>query len=289
MSHSLPLELQFKVLSYLAIPGFASDDTSEVVFSIFRDHLPFRSALITCCLVCGAWLPICQRMLLHTVYLSSYDQFKGFCDRLSSTGSPISAHTTSLALLSEFDTHNDKPFYHLAPLFLMTKLPFLQRLWIWGGCKIKTPFVVRSVLTMHLNNFQAVTFLGLRFLKFQSFWDFRRLVVAFPNLIYLTLEAVMLHNLDPFQQHGRIPSLGPGAQKLMYLSFDTCFGWDPLWLWVVSRPPQHRHVQNVRPYPMLSLCDIQIIRGTSERGNFNSSIKWEHNDSEGQQHCRLQL
>lgn len=272
MTLSLPLELQFEVLGHII---------SE--YTLYNDVC--RSCLIACCLVCMAWLPICQRALLDAVDLHTYKQLIRFCDRLSSTHAPVYTPTTSLSLNS---THGDKPLHHVAPLFLANKLPFLRTLSIWGSSK--TAFVVRSVLTMHINHFRATTYLKLWDLEFQSIWDFRRLVVAFPALVTLDIFSIGLHNIETFQQQRRIPSLGPGSQKLRHLSISSCSGWDPLWLWVVSPTSQYRRTQNVPPYPMLSLHDIRtigevndMIHKTLEPPSWK--IEWEYD--EGEQQCKL--
>lgn len=252
MPRPLPLKLQGKVLGHLEEPtkwyGWMADDDVRT--------------LLSCCLVCKAWCRICQKKLLKFLSILNRTKLERVVASLSSATHPIGTCVTRLIL--------SRDTCHIAPFYLATKLPSLRHLVIHGP--YHGPFVVRSSLVVLLKYFKTVNELSLFGVRFQSFWDFRRLVVALPALSTLHLEDVdLLDSNPPRSSYGRLRSLSTFPQNLIDLSVilkgSDC-NWNPLWMW--ATPFQTRH------QPLLTRHDADVIW---EFIQFVHSSSWRHKRS----------
>ncbi len=213
-------------------------------------------------------------------------QLESLVGTLPSSPHPISAYIAELRL--------DDPLYRVAPLYLATKLSSLRHLVINGDDQRVTPpagplrwrrepprrvsqYFGHPSLTMYLKPFRSVTELSLSYIVFQSFWDFRRFIVALPALSSLYLEEVHIPGSDPYQRpDGRVPSLFSAPRNLNLLSTrsdDSEFEWNPLWIWVTPLRTRHRKPNSERVRPFLTPRDAGTIRELLEyRENLRSSI-----------------
>ncbi len=175
----LPPNLQTRILGYI-----------EGEYFIIKDR---TTTLATCCLVCQAWLRICQKALMMTITLRSLTHLKSLVAMLPSTTHPIGTYVIELSLASD----EDKPFHHIVPLYLASKLISLQQLNLQGKGG-GSAFVVHPSSVMHFTRFRAVTTLKLFHMTFQSFWNFRRFLASLPALSDLHIDRVELSNTHPF-------------------------------------------------------------------------------------------
>lgn len=293
--HQLPLELQAHILGHLEM-GPALDRAQT---------------FLACCLVCRAWFQICHRMLPKVTWLRTPRQLESLVATLSSSTHPIGAYIIELRL--------DDPLYRVAPLYLAPKLPSLRRLVINGDNQPISPglwwrttqrrvshYLGHPSLSMYLKHFRSVTDLTISFVMFQSFWDFRRFVVALPVLASLHLEEVHMPGSDPFQRpDGRVPSLFSAPRNLNQLStvsYGSDLEWNPLWIWVTPLQARHRKLESLESHPFLTSHDAEVIRELLEcrenlrnRNSFynmlprqgdamrNVTLDWFHNE---EQQCK---
>lgn len=265
-THRLPWELQLHVLDHL--------EDLEAKRRISR-------ALAACCRVCKAWFRICHKMFLKRISLVDPRQLKGLLTTLSSSTHPIGTYIVDLKL--------GNSLYHIATIYLATRLPSLDCLVIDGGGQ---SFKSHRSVVAHLKYFRTVTELKLMNIKFQSFWDFRRLVVALPALSNLHISVgVHLPSSDPFQRlDGRVPSLFSTAHNLKHISFKTKLGWNPLWIWILPFPTRHRKLSNTPLLPpILTPHDAETIQKLvtlpKNGGHDFQTFDWSY--SEKQQQCKM--
>lgn len=230
----LPLELDFQVLGYIVSNNWEPEDRTQ--------------ALSTCCLVCLAWYDFCKTKF-YTILLRSQKQLKQLRTSLSSAAYPISTNVTELTL-----TGNEH-IYRVAPIHFMKRFPSLKHLAI-EGTKRMVPFAPHRSLLMALERFETVTELSLSRLDFQSFWHFRRFIVALPALSHLRLSNVHLPDFDPFNQ--RVPSLYSTPRNLTSIMANS-IKWNPLWLWVLPIHTLPRSTGNPHPRPFLTSSDGGIM------------------------------
>ncbi len=239
MPRPLPLNIQVEILGHLS--GYSGYGVTT---------------LVPCCSVCKVWRRICQRKLFKTVFISNHQQLKRLVASLSSATHPIGNYVTPLDLYDDL--------CRVAPFYLATKLPLLQRLNIeWTNV---TPFNVQSSLIMSLKHFRAVIELTLNDLTFQSFWDFYRFIVALPALSNLHLDGICLYPNLSQRSDGKVPSVFMFPQNLTQLYVHTLskrfnpLPLNPLWIW--STPFQARHQKpttNSHSCPFLTRHDADII------------------------------
>lgn len=275
LPRSLPFELQMQVLDYLEW-----DESDYRIGS--REQ-----TLVSCCLVCRAWRSICQRALLRTISLQTHRQLQSLREALSSA-THSSTYTTKLSL------NNREHIYRVAPIYLATKLLCLRHLLVLGPFGGNTPFVFHSSIIMHLKHFRTITELRLLHITFQSFWDFRRFVVALPALSRLHMMEVGLSGSDPFLgRNGRIPSLLLTPRNLTHV--DQPIGsrysedWNPFWIWVAPLQSRRREPKNPQFRPSLTPRDANTIKELVELDSevFHGAFDWSCNEKEGQ--CKWSL
>ncbi len=198
------------------------------------------------------------------------------------------------------------PLYHIALFYLAKKLPSLRSLVIDGGdtpdiddphllsplsrTATQLTYHAHSSLIAHLKHFSTVTQLRLSHMMFQSFWDFRRFIIAFPELSTLHLDRVDLPGSYPFQRRdGRVPSLLSVPQNLTSIS---AYGmkWNPLWIWVV--PPQTRHRRPRIPHLLPSLTPHEaeavyklVVSLKFGHYRLNGAFDWMYNEEH--QRCKF--
>ncbi len=228
-------------------------------------HIPDTKSLISCCLVCKAWCRICQRRLLRTVHIVDHQKLERLWASLFSATHPIGTYITHLTL-----------YYHpcrISPFYLATRLTSLQSLYIIRPF-VDDPFVVQSSLVMHLKHFRTVTELTLFKVKFQSFWDFRRFIVALPSLSTLNLVHVDLVESNPFQRPiCQVPSLYTFPQNLFCLIVDLYSSINPLWVWTTLFQSRQQNLTNPRFHPFLTLHDADIIWEFDQFVRHSSAIR----------------
>lgn len=113
---------------------------------------------------------------------------------------------------------------------------------------------------MHLKHFTTVTELSLANMTFQSYWEFRRFVVALPALSDLHLDNILLTHSDPIWRHiRRSPSLFSAPQNLTHLSIGSPLSWNPLWIWVTFVQTQHQTPKNPDLHPFLIPHDAETM------------------------------
>lgn len=284
MPRQLPLELQIIILLYLG-------DQDPLLGGSLNQAKAYPSwvhTLVSCSLVCSAWTPICQKYLLRTSYLGSRRQMEKMTSGISATTKPIGSYVTQLRLFS-LTWPDNQPFHHLVPLYLAKRLPFLRELRI-DGSGIQTNgrkdviFPITTQLLMHLSHFHNLIYLRLGNYHFQSFWDLRRFVVAFPSLSILHLDHV---TWPPFFEELRVkgsPSLLYTACKLSRVSWVGCppYYHELFWLWVTSSQPAAMSVRDVGPskdrYPAFTKRDA-IAMGQFARCEWQStqgSLSWSY-------------
>ncbi len=273
MQIQFPVEVELEVLQYLE-PSFS------------HGKLEWRSVtstLVSCCLVCKAWRPICQKYLMKIVHLRSRKQLEGIVPVLHSA-IHLGTSTRKLDLLP---VKGEQPFHHVVPFYLATKLPSLERLQINGKTEAGF-FPVHASLPMQLNQFRLVTSLALYSCLFQSFWDFRRVIVAFPALASLNISYTTWP--DPFQRIGRPPPLLFTAQKLVEVSWNGNIGWQVVFLWATTLKPQ---ALKVDPVTYGQLCPVftvdyarfigEIIMSSKQaKSKLQNHLHWSF-DSKGHQ------
>lgn len=266
----LPFELHLEVLKSLVSHTWDPGDRVRT--------------LATCSLVCWDWCRLCQIGLMRAISLRSRRQLTKLVTSLSSATYPSGAHVIELSLAGE-DIH------HIAPVYLATKVPSLRRLVIDGGPKldhqtIPKLYPVPSLLTMHLNHFRAVTELCLSNVAFQSFWDFRRLIVALPTLSNLRLSNIHLPIPSPFRRHGgRVPSLYTSPRNLSHLYIRSEIDWNPLWIWVIPFQTRPHKSRNLHLHPVLTPHDAETIWKLSNLDERLDEISFDWLYNEEQQRC----
>lgn len=288
----LPIGLQVQVLGHLRIESNRWEPQARM------------QALASCCLVCRNWYDICHRELFGaaSISLRTLRQLGGLVAAMSSaTANPLGR---SIVTLSFTSIAGIDPVYRVAPLYLATKLPSLQHVFIDGGDRPdtdhphflslirRTPtqrtFHGHTSLIVHLKYFTTVTRLRLSHMTFQSFWDFRRFVVALPALSHLRLDWIDLPDADPFRRpHGRVPSLFSAPRNLISIHA-TSLTWNPLWIWVMLHPAKPQQSRNPGVHPCLTPGDAETIYNLAFGLKFhddklNGIFSWSYN--EGLQSC----
>lgn len=234
MPRPLPVKLQLRILGHLEWDIWEADDRSRT--------------LASCCLVCRAWCLMCQRELLSVTTIWTRRQLRRLMAILSSETCSIGAYITQLSLVADSDAE-DKSFHHMALFYLPTKLPSVRCLILHGTyipvslnrSSVYPLYLDHPSIPMHLKHFTTVTELHLSDIAFQSFWEFRRLVVALPALSSLYISAIdVVGDPDPFQKSDRrVPSLFSVPWNLVHLSLAVSTAWNPLWLWVSPLQPRY--------------------------------------------------
>lgn len=272
MPHTLPLELHLQVLRYVVTNDWEVEDRIR--------------ALSACCAACRTWYHFCKGKF-HTAVLHTRRRLNKFRTSLSSSTSSIGIGVTKLTLAG------NEHIFHFAPIYFARKLPSLQHLVIEGAqqpdpfekTKQSDPFVPHDSLLMALGQFKTVTELSLSRLTFQSFWHFRRFIVALPELSHLRLSNVHLPDLDPFNQ--RVPSLYSTPQNLTNIFVKPSIAWNPLWLWTLPLHTLPRSTGNSHPHPFLTPSVGGIIAKLAklERAWSRSDFNWMY--TEEHQQCKF--
>ncbi len=268
----LPFELQSKVLGYIASNNWGFKERTQI--------------LASCCLVCKIWCHICQKELSR-ISLRTYDQLESLVTTLSSSTHPISTHITELSL--DTPEGEDEPFYHVPLLYLAMKLPSLRRLVVNGSDQPSTTlqdgaryvYLGHSSVVMQLKHFRTVTEFSLSNITFQSFWEFRRVIVALPALQRLHIGWVGLPDSDPFQMpHGSVPSLLSAPRNLTRLLVEISEQWNPLWIWVTPSQTRQRELRNAYLRPFLTPRDAEILQKlvTNNAMIFEGTFDWSFNE-----------
>ncbi len=281
MPSPLPLNLQNKVLYHL------KQDAREA------DLQDREQILAICCLMCQDWCRIIQRELWETIKLNTDHRLRTFLESLSSTTHPIGAYVDKLSFVIPNHDDGHMPFLKKVLDYFSTKLPNLRRLGITRSYDSFDEFEEEEDPSpiLHLEQFTALTELILSNLRFASFWDFHRLVIALPALSRLHLAGVGLRDQDSFQEpNGRTPS---APQNLIHISFTDSFGnWNlnPLWLWVVPfRARSERFPRSPYTPPLLTLHDAGIIMEYSKPWSrcegYKCTSDWLYNEE--LQQCEL--
>lgn len=264
-SRPLPFELHIQILDHLKSSG--------------------SQTLVICCLVCKAWLQYCRPEVSRTISLRAHIQLKRLKAALSSSTYPIGSYTKELILAG------DEQIYHIAPIYLARKLPALQRLAVILGEESGTrSFAVHPSVNQYLKHFRTVTELELSLMTLQSFWEFRRFVVALPALSYLHLDSVEMSSSHPFSRpDGRRPQLLSAPKSLIHLSFHLV-KWNPLWVWIIPSQNQRHEPRDPRLRPSLTPHEARTIwelfRLPYRNGNdsLNGSFGWSY--KEEYQQCK---
>ncbi len=212
MPRPLPLNVQLEVLGH--VPPWDWDP----------EHKQMTRPLISCSLVCKAWCRICQRKLLRNVKIWNKEELERLVALLSSATHPIGTYIIQLSLWNDL--------CQIALLYLATKLPSLRCLDLGSSYPRAGPFIIRSSDVMHLKHFRTVTELRLYGVDFQSFWDFRRLIVALPALSTLRLDRISLVESNPSQKpNWGIPSLFTFPQHLTCVTVHNFQDLNLLYMW----------------------------------------------------------
>lgn len=266
MPRPLPVKLHLRVLEYAVLYDWETEDKTRM--------------LLVCCLVCRAWYDFCKTKF-YDIHLRSRAQLNKLRTHLSSSTHSIGNDVKKLTL------SGDDHIYHFAPIHLARKLTSLRYLAIkgtsgrhstrtrapllhslTGEVERVMPFFPHDCLLMALRQFKTVTELSLSHVAFQSFWHFRRFLVALPALSRLHLGKIYLPQPDPFNQ--RVPPPYHRLQNLMSITLHTRWtihrSWNPLWIWVLPvhtlPPPPTTRSPNTRP--SLIPRDVEIISALIE-------------------------
>ena len=145
---------------------------------------------------------------------------------------------------------------------------------------------------MQLRHFGTVASIKLYDVVFQSFWDFRRFIVAFSALSYLEIDNVQLRSSPSFQLPGVLPSLLPGACNLSTLCIYNIKSWNPLWLWVTtirrkySKDTSRRSSSALSPYDANSFWLLLKLGHQPRLNNFHEFTRQYDEENE---ECELLL
>lgn len=264
----LPLELHLQVLGYITSKDWKPED-------IVRTQL-------ACCLVCRDWYHFC-RGKFHTIVLRARRQLNKLNTSLPSAAYFIGLHVVQLSLAGDEHIHSS------APVYLAGKLPSMRHLAIRGEDKEfdqEISFVPHDSLFMGLRQYKTVTKLSLRDITFQSFWHFRRYIVALPALFHLHLDNVHLPDSDPFNQ--RVPSLYCKPRNLTNIVTNLSTNWNPLWLWTlpIYALPQSPGNPHLRPFLTPSDGDVmlKLVELSWWRDSLQRDFHWMYNEE--RQQCK---
>lgn len=241
--------------------------------------------LVSCSLVCKAWVPLSQMYLMRDVRLLTRRGLRSMASIVSSPSKPFGSHVVHLSLR---DRGQDGVFRHLLPHYLAIKLPSLRALEIQGDPALRKQdlFFVKSSLTMYINQFLSLSHLQLYHHRFQSFWDLRRVIVAFPVLTTLHLSNIVWPSLT----ERPLPSAIFPAPNLRYVWISECVEQNSiLWFWAVSSPPKTTALLSkmAGPLPILTASDLRIIMHLTATFPllFGTTIEYRWAEDKQHNHC----
>lgn len=221
--HDIPSEVpQTKPVFPPEVCEFIIEELYEDAFNLLFDQ-PWqqllRRTLLDCALVCRAWRPRSQDILLRRVIISSTSTLRRLAFSLKAT-----PHLGKLVLWldictprnprhkyfggSESTWYSPQSIIALFPSLLMRRLPNLKRLDLialfptdlqWPDCEdIRNPLSVKflphlplpQLYPRMLSNFSTLRQLDLLVIDFASFGEFMRVVNAFSQLETLECRAI---------------------------------------------------------------------------------------------------
>lgn len=285
MPRSLPFELQEMILRRLG-----RSFSRPLPFPITRD-LVIR-ALLVCCRVCKAWLPISRSYLLKVVALYSGSQLERIIPTLSSSQDFAGRFVKELSL--EFIESNQRPFHHLVPHYLATKLPSIEALDIRAGeSEFQRVFPIHTSLILHLRQFRTLRSLHIDQYSFPTFWDLRSIVVSLPALGQLGLSEVTWTRRS--EDHRNIPRMLVTSHCLSRVIVSRCPSpSEMIWFWATSSRPRSTSDINARTlrtssFPTLTVHDAGQIENISQQIlEEDSTTQWEWDEAWGKRgSCKL--
>ncbi len=260
LAKPLPAELQEMVIRHLyGLKGIQVEE--RFLHPPTDDQRLITDSLRSCSLVCKGWFLFCRQLLIRNIHVSSRNRLEDMISYkpFDSLGSPY-PHIVNMVLGSTPGVTDSRPFHHLTLHYFATKLPALIALYICGDISRMLP--VPKSLCMQLGLFRSLANLRLIHIRFQSFWDLRRLVVSPPSLSSLWLRDISWPSL--FATPLRVPSLLSTARRLSEVKMsDVPRPWEIFWFWTTSYTPKTsgsiQSSTQEHPYPAFTTHDTIII------------------------------
>lgn len=274
----------------------------------YYTELDGLTPLRSCSVVCKAWFPICRNYLMKAVHIRSRSQLEEVLSALrSNRGDALGFHSTNKLLLGQTHCTDNRPFHHLAIHYLPPKLPRTKDLWFQLPVRVDqlqenrqegtsevhetATFPIPSSFPLMMRQFRALTHLVFWECRFDSLWDFRRIVVALPVLSDLTLRSITWP--PPFETHPVSPIFFHTASQLVNVTINNCpRSWEVIWLWTTSvtissltplvSQSQFHNNQNqgvIRHCPAFTTREAPFLGRVLEQLSFTDEIpkaQWSH-------------
>ncbi|KAI0350907.1 hypothetical protein OH77DRAFT_1000302 [Trametes cingulata] len=187
----------------------------EVVVRILNS-ITDRQTLCSCALTCRLWLPASRYNLFYRISICRRSNFDLLVRvREAAHIAPAFKNVRSLQLWED----KERPWIHLFPLIFSRRLPRMHFLTLGDFTWDESP-LPQSFYTIGVD-FPSVTTLKLWDGRFQSFTEFRRIVSAFTQLSWLSVDNVQWHVPPPCSSSDIQPS-SPRLESLWFRASATC-------------------------------------------------------------------
>ena len=200
---------------------------AEVLLLIAQSFLPVHEScgfwdynpLLSFCLVCKAWRPICQRKLFENVILRDAYHFDKLCNPKGATASadPL----TYIHRIHFTYGHSCYKLGEVIPRLVKLSLPNLKCLEISssnGALGSDPPaFPIHHSFRIYTSRLPTISFLKIGRFKFTCLAEFRSFIGTFGGLRRLEVESI---RLGPDQQEDCRPLYGTQNQSLRVVTGD---------------------------------------------------------------------
>ncbi|KAI0710095.1 hypothetical protein C8Q76DRAFT_89035 [Earliella scabrosa] len=222
MRPALPLEVEERIIDHL------------------QSHV---RSLLSCCVVCKAWIPRARFHLFRRIYVTRKEELADLCSFLDSNPTlrgVIHGVTLSLAMVES----PQLDLYQVAPLILLSQLPELRR---WelvnpdhhDHSSSDDPIHFKTIARYGFGAYGCLRELRLVSVRFFHCTELARFLLAIPSLVELECEDVKLDQLGSEDGLALLTSRLRGQTQISRLSLlleVTCFTLEHLQLELGEMP-----------------------------------------------------
>lgn len=261
----------------------------------FFNYLKEYRTLLSCCLVCRAWLRTSQRILFTCVFLPSARHFDKLRALHGTAWGPHPSHLLKhIRCISFRYDHRSHKLGEVIACLAMMPLPQLERLELITYATGQVSFPLHHSLVVYASKLTNIRVLYLLGFSFNNFFELRRFVDIFRGLDRLECNGLRCgaDKLGNFRSPYWIRSRGPKTVKLVPYSrqpFESDdIPEDPTMFWIAAR--QQGHLTPLPSlttiYPALTSDVVEVLVGIRRILYDEDTLHWSLIDKTCQQ-CKF--